>query len=335
MAADPSDDGVPGVFVYFEDFHGIIYYSYGEFLGPGREYVRACAVYYPARSGSQLYCSRAGSTYVKHAAHGLPYEEPFLRRVVPGRALRHLSRWFTVDPATGEPALAVGRDAIVRVFGPVSCLDVIDRFADQFSNSQRDAVQDAVDTLAGVGISSGDVFLYGSIQCNLTRLNSPAVNDVDIVLRGIRYYSGISRLTCDSAAVDVDRFPEFIRTDPVRRVNATRRCQLSQVRTRGGRYSMDIRISRARGDDCRSHGLVGPARPVTMRAIVVGASESLCVPACFDVEDPQGRQFHVTTWHYHHLGAATRDDAVIVNGSLYANGLVRLADPERHYIRLP
>lgn len=114
--------------------------------------------------------------------------------------------------------------------------------------------------------------------------------------------------------------------------------QLSQFRlTSDPSVVVDMRVVRRPGDLMSFPRLTPDALKIGVEvdlsdALVVGAAESLSIPAAYHVENEGGQIIAIVTHYYHHLGAATEGDKVRARGLLIDGHQLLLLDPNRHYV---
>lgn len=325
-------------FTYFKDEDGFIYYASGEDCLL-EEKVRSILVYAPVTGGGAVrYQPHSDTSYAKCVSHGYSSEEARLREVLTPDQHRKITALFSHDEVSGDEFLAVPTRKIVEVYNPGTALSkLLEGDERVYSTRSVEKVRIVVNILANAGIASSRLGLYGGMQCSLVHADGREINDIDILVRGVGAYGAVVDLAKGNV-VRPETFPDFVASNTIKRAVAVRRGQLSQFRLPDYPDTVvDIRLVRAAEDSKKAVASlkeIAPMEELSLEGvIVVDASESLSVPACYVVQDASGRIWSVVTHHYHHLGAATRGDMVSICGvTVDASGVVALTSPDRHYI---
>ncbi len=325
-------------FTYFEDRHGIIYYSHGVTRGEHDPEIRATAVYFAGEMPGhpQRVSWLTGQSYFKFIMAGLSEERANLGQLPIGHR-EALSSRLRRDPHTNEHYLAIPVSEVRHCFSPWEALEAIcpSRPAPSSAPAQvRQAVTAVLEELTTAGIPRRDLGLYGGLQCGIAMADE-TVHDVDILVLGNSHYR---------AVVDHCRAKE-LRWVPDERIAASpllcdyehRRVRVSQSHTSSliGEVLIDIRLVPTPRDhqssDCAGREADESLELVTMRGRVVDASASLSLPACLVVAELGGSgTAHVVSAHHHLVGAAHDGDLVKVTGMRGVDGTVHVLDEERH-----
>lgn len=327
-------------FTYLKDQEGYIYYASGD-NNLGADVIRSVLVYAPVPDGrATRYQLSSGTGYIKSVSHGYRSELPRMREELSPEGYSTIRGMLKKDSDSGDEFLALPVSRIAEVYSPKASLtELLAGDVDGYSQTAIAKLNEAVEAFISQSIELGRLGLYGGLQCHLTRVGNKEIDDIDMLVDGLDAYEGLVNLATGNV-VRPETFPSFVAKNAIKRAVAIRRGQLSQFRLRGHPDTVvDARLLRT-DQDRVDRPIVIPARG-TRRSIalegaeVISATESLSVPTRYDVRDRSGGNWSVVTNHYHHLGAAHTGDQVVVHGDTVDDGVIVLADPDRHHIYNP
>lgn len=340
MRYNPEQTAYLATFTYFKDTDGFIYYASGD-NSLDNDAIRSVLVYTPSEDNSAVrYQPNSETSYAKNVSHGYQSELERLRESLPPEQYRTISAMFERNDENGDEFLAVQSSRVTEVYDPKAALQQLyNHESPAYSVDATEKVRETVKAFEGVGIELNRLGLYGGLQCSLVHTDGKEMLDVDLLVEGISAYDDVVGLSAGNI-VHPETFPAFIATHPIKRAVAMRRGQLSQFRLpQHPDTVVDVRIVRAERDDQSVADLLSrltPQSAITLTgAKVVDAKESLSIPACFKVQDTNGKIWSVITNQYHHLGAATKGDLVSVHGRIGDADTILLTDPVADYIYIP
>lgn len=325
-------------FTYFQDDLGIIYYSHGVALR-GEEL--ATCVYVPAlfTEDPQVVEWSTGRQYTKVICGGLRYERIELEDSPNDELKEVISRRLKVTLEGDRFFLSVPHLSIRTVFSPWEATTAIIEgkgIGRLVPSATRRSVELAVRTFSDVGIPRRCIGLYGGLQCGLGRVDR-FIHDVDLVVAGQVYYLNILARCSGNKSRWI---PDRVARHDFLRLNALRRAELSQVYVPfdGAELMIDVRTSPIAGEHSgaacaakRSRGSV----VVQFEGIVVDASASLSLPACYVVKSRlSGDLIHVVSVNHHMVGSAGVGETVFVTGMAGQPGWVHLLSESEHSMRV-
>jgi predicted nucleotidyltransferase len=319
-------------FTYFKDSEDYIFYS-GESYDLDKEYVRATLVYVPAPAQeADRYQPATKTTYIKFISHGYRSEMPRMMNGLSTRRYDYMTQFMNRDSITGDEFLSIPVSNICEVYNPKTSLNrILNEKTDELSDRSVDKVHAAINELQKVGIELGRLGLYGGLQCGLRQANSREINDIDILVDGCGAYAAVVNISSRNM-VQPETFPRFVAENAVKRAVAMRRGQLSQFKLPDYTdTTVDIRLLRSQLSKYPEQ-TIGIKTIILHDAKVIDASESLSLPANYNLADSKGQILSLHSKQYHHLGAATVGDTVSVRGYQVDKTQILLSRPDTHYI---
>jgi predicted nucleotidyltransferase len=306
------------------------------------EAMRSVLVYTPASSAQVTRFQ--GSTdrgYIKTLSHGYHSELPRLAQELPPDRYAKIADMFQRDSFTGDEWLAVPSRHVTEVYKPKDALvGLLEGVTKEYSETSIDKLRSAVNVFSSQGIEVGRLGLYGGLQCGLTHVGNKEINDVDLLVDRLESYENVVELSKGNK-VRPETFPAFIAGNAIKRAVAMRRGQLSQFRLVDYPDTVvDIRLLRVGNNSSGTLAIASqstqPSKGIRLsNALIVGAAESLSVPARYEVQSAVGERWSVITNQYHHLGAASVGDQVSIRGGVVQRDTIMLTQPEHHHIYMP
>ncbi len=325
-------------FTYVKDGEDFIYYIKGELLHNGEHGYSAVCIYYPDEVGDRIQTD-SGIRYGKCAYEGLEFERSTVLSQMPGDAAQYVLEKTRYGDIFNKQFLFLSTQNIVEAYSPQQSLQQMLTFGNSaLHNVSLEAVHSATNALESVDIPINSLGLYGSLVCGVVRLDREQrqLKDVDMLVRGVRYYNNVRTLAAEYPATETP-LPPTVALDVKRTAAVKRRRQIAQFNIPGGNsMHCDVRLLREPEDpnDYHDTTTMTPIQVHLENARVEDADQSLSLPFAYRVSSSEGNYWWVSGMLYRSIGAAAVGDIVSIHGLRINSDTVLVSHPSNDWIHL-